>query len=321
MSVPFQSWLAPHFLKFVSYKHACGVAFVPQQNLLSRFDRFLVARSAERPLTGDDVRAYLASVTHLGPRSRDNVVSVVWQALLHAARHGVPVISLPERPPSASPWTRAREPFVLTREEVVRLLEAAQRLSPKFPYSAATYVALFGLLYCTGIRVGEALNLDVADLDRHRALLFVRKGKFGKDRLLPLHPTAVQALERYLEDPHRHLSPSPGTPLFVSNKRRHFSHPAAATALRLAGELAGVRDAAGRTPRPLDLRHTFAVNRLAAWYREGRDVNALLAGLSCYMGHVSPAHTFTYLRAADLLLGEGARLFQASAAAIIEVGA
>ncbi len=157
----------------------------------------------------------------------------------------------------------------------------------------------------------------VRGLDRPGALLSVRKGKFGKDRLLPLHPTAVQALERYLKDPRRPLAPSPGTPLFVSNRRRHFSHPAAARALRRAAELAGVRDPAGRPPRPLDLRHAFAVNRIAAWYREGRDVNALLPGLSCYMGHVSPAHTFTYLRAAKLLVGEGQRRFQASADAIL----
>jgi integrase len=87
-----------------------------------------------------------------------------------------------------------------------------------------------------------------------------------------------------------------------------------------AARIAGFEDETDYRLRPHDLRHTFAVHRVLAWYREGRDVNALLPALSAYMGHVNPAHTYTYLRSAELLYGEVTRRFERAANEAIDGG-
>jgi integrase len=286
--------------------------------VLGRFDRFLAKRASAPPLEANTVRDYLASLIHLSPRTRENVVSVVWQVLSYAGRHGAPVERLPERPPSPSSRNRLREPFVLSLDQVNRLLLGARQLSPTRSACHSTYETLFGLLYVTGVRIDEALSLDDGDLDRAEGLLTIRRGKFRKVRILPLRPSTVAALARYLDQPGRALSRAADTPLFVSCRRRRLCYTAARQSLLRAARLGGVRDACGRAPRLHDLRFTFAVHRLVAWYREGRDVNALLPALSTYMGHTSVDHTLVYLRAAKLLLAEAGRRFEVAANAFLE---
>jgi len=315
----YRSWLGPFLERFVALKRASGCGYKNQVLCLQAFDRHLVRVGHQAPLRNRDVWDYFAGMSYLSPRSRDNIVSVLWQALAYAAQHGARIEPLPERPTSPSK-VRLREPFVLSHDEIERLLRAIQP-SPYHPYCLPTRVTLLGLLYTPGARIAEALKLDVVDLDRREGLLSIRKGKFGKSRILPLPASTVAALTRYLQDERRPTRSAPDSPLFVSYLGRRLGYAGAWKGLRHAASRAGVRDARGRFPRPHDLRHTFAVRRVVAWYREGRDVNALLPGLSGYMGHVSVAHTQVYLHAAQLLLGEGARRFEASVEALFEEGA
>jgi integrase len=316
MRLTFSSWLAPHLARHVEVKRASGLDYVAQPRYLAAFDRFLVEQGSRPPLRTRLLQDYLASLSGLCPRSRDNVVAAIWQALAHARRHGAPVEPSPERPRKTPSSVRLREPIILSVAEVGGLVTAARRLSPELPYVQATYPCLFGLLYSTGIRIGEALSLDVDDLDRREQTLLVRAGKFKKSRLLPLAPSIFAALGRYLDDPRRPLALEPDQPFFLSNLRRRLSYTASYEALRRATRLAGLPDGHGRI-RLHDLRHTFAVRRVLSWQREGRDVNTLLPLLSTYMGHVSPAHTYSYLRAAAILDGEVARRFERAADAAL----
>ncbi|MBL4848254.1 MAG: tyrosine-type recombinase/integrase [Planctomycetes bacterium] len=313
----FPSWLADPFQRHVALKRAGSRDFSTQAYLLSRFDRYLEAKGISTHLTRADLHDYLDSLRHLSPRGRDNVVCVVWPALAFARRHGAAIESLPERPRPAPATARLREPFVLSLSQVERLLAATHRLAPKRPYAPRTYATFFGLLYTTGLRVGEACTLDVGDFDRRDATLLVRAGKFRKTRLLPIPTSTALALGRYLDDPIRPALTADETPCFVSSGRRRLTREAARHMLRKAAILADVKDA-GRPPRPHDLRHTFAVHRVLTWYREGRDVNALLPVLSTYLGHVRPSHTYTYLRSAELLINEAAQRFERSADLALE---
>ena len=314
----FASWLAPRFRQHVALKKAGGCDYSSQAWYLAVFDRYLVEQDASAPLVTSVLRDYLATLSHLSPRARDNAVSVVWQALAYARRHGDPIEPSPERPRSASTWYRLREPFVLSHRQVERLLEASLKLAPRRLFARSTHACLLGLLYVSGLRIAEALALDVGDLDRRQETLLVRAGKFKKQRLLPLPTSTVAALVRYVDDSLRPLGRDPDAPFFVSRRRRRLSYGAAKDALQKAAELSALKDEAGRLPRLHDLRHTFAVHRVAAWYRAGRDVNALLPVLSTYMGHVSPAYTYTYLRSAELLFGEAARRFERSAGRLLD---
>ena len=196
---------------------------------------------------------------------------------------------------------RRPTPYLYSEAEIADLLVAAGTISP--PLRALTYQTLFGLLAATGMRLGEAIRLDRADLDLEAGLLQIRQTKFNKSRQLPLHPTTVAALDEYARQRER-LCSKPRVPsVFVSTRgtrlidvcvRRVFAQLAARIGLK-------PRAGSGR-PRIHDLRHTFAVTTLRDWYRARVDVTSKLPLLSAYLGHVNPISTYWYLQAAPELL-------------------
>jgi integrase len=205
---------------------------------------------------------------------------------------------------------------VLTETEIDRLLRAAsQRRCRAHPLCPSTYTTLFGLLVTTGLRAGEAVALDVQDVDMSNELLEVRVGKFRKARLVPLARSTVAALQRYLRLRRRHgLAPRSDGPLFVSRNGRRFSTRVCWNAFRKIVDRAGIRDRQGRRPRVHDLRHTFAVRRVVAWHREHGDVNQLLSLLSTYLGHVKVASTQVYLHPTLELLAAAGERFESHCA-------
>ncbi len=313
---PFNSWLAPHFDRFVALRRASGARYVSQRSLLLAFDRYLDANAPKPPLLRETVIQYLASLDRLSPRGRENIVSVLWPSLGHALRHGARVEPLPVRPLSPPPHSRQRQPRIVTTTETQSLLAAARELPPQSTLRPATTATLIGLLYTTGIRIGEALALDVGDLDPKDRILSIRKGKFGKSRSLPLLESTVEALVRYLEHRLRPLGTEASAPFFVSGRRRRLAGPTVRVAITNACQIAGT---AKPWPRPHDFRHTLAVSRVAAWYCEGRDVNALLPVLSTYLGHVSVQNTRRYLIANGVLLEQAGARFEHQTRALDEV--
>lgn len=313
-TIEYYSTLRSLFSEFVALRRSCGADFTAQAGLLGQFDAFLKARRARR-VTARHIGAFLGEKEHLTARGKDNLCSVIWQALTHARLHGGPVDPLPPRP--ACPPGTARPPYVLSDDELDRLLTCtkALRARPWQRILPVTYSALFGLLCTTGIRIGEALALDVRDIDRIQGVLSIRAGKFSKARLVPLAPSTVQGLTTYLARRRRFgLSNSPETPLFVSCSRSRLSHPAVDRIFRGVIKAAGIVDAAGRRPRIHDLRHTFAIRTVIAWHKQGREANRLLALLSTYMGHVGVQSTQVYLRPTRALLEAVARRFESQCA-------
>ena len=197
-------------------------------------------------------------------------------------------------------------PYLYSREEIAALVHAAGTLAR--PLQAATFQALISLLAVTGLRAGEAIRLTRSDVDLDAALITVINSKFGKSRLVPLHPATARMLRRYAARRDQ-LCPAPlagrffistaGTPLLIGSVDGVFARLLA---------LAGIRTPAGRRrPRVHDLRHSMAVQTLLDWYRGGADVQARLPLLSTWLGHVDPAATFWYLHACPELLALAAR--------------
>lgn len=312
----FTSWLAPYFERFVALRRASGASYLSQILLLLAFDRHLGGYAPEPPLLRETLIQYLATLDRLSPRGRDNAVGVVWPAVAYALRHGAPSEPLPARPPSPSTYWRQRQPRILSATEAASLLAAARRLPPVDGLRGATTATLLGLLYTTGIRIGEALALEVGDLDCHDRILTVRRGKFSKSRALPLRESTLEALVGYLHHPWRPVGTDASAPIFVSSRRRRLSYSAVRWTIRKACLAAQI---ARPWPRPHDFRHTFALSRVAAWYVEERDVNALLPILSTYLGHVSVENTRLYLTANGILLERAAARFAHSTRALDEV--
>lgn len=315
MSRRFESWLAAPFDRFIAVKRAGGADYSSQRRLLLAFDRHLCQHAPDPPLERDTLIRYLAS-SEKTPRARDNVISVLWQALGHARRHGGEVDRLPERPPRAPAYWRRRQPRIVSLEEMRRWLQAAYELPPATGWRGATTGTLLGLLYVTGMRIGEALALDVGALDGAQGILTVVRGKFGKSRALPLRASTVEALGRYLEHPLRPLKPDAESPFFLSSRSKRLSQPAAQNNVNAAALAAQI---SLPLPRPHDLRHTFAVSRIATCYAEGQNAQTLLPTLSTYLGHGSVEATRRYLIANGSILEHASRRFSSSTSVLDEV--
>jgi integrase/recombinase XerD len=196
---------------------------------------------------------------------------------------------------------RWRRPFIYSPADIDAVLRQA-RGSIASPLRAATYQTLIGLLAASGLRIGEAIGLDRSDVDWTQGVLLIRESKFGKSRLVPLHPSSMQALAEHaqLRD---ELQSRPAQPsFFVSLTRKRLSYAVVSRTFRELIDGAGVGAGAPSPPRLHDLRHTFAVRTLLGWYRVGEDVQAKVPSLSTYLGHREPSSTYWYLSAAPELL-------------------
>ena len=203
---------------------------------------------------------------------------------------------------------RRPTPYIYSDAEIAALMTAAGGWLPRL--SAATMQTLIGLLVVTGMRIGEAIRLDRADLDLEHRRLVIHTSKFGKSRQLPLHPSTAQALHAYLRrrielrpvvETQALLITATGKRLERNNVERQF---------RQLRRQAGLTPRPGtRPPRIHDIRHTFAVRTMLDSYRDGGDPVARLAQLVTYLGHADPAASYWYLSAApDLLALAAARL-------------
>jgi integrase/recombinase XerD len=308
------SWMAAYFARFVALRRAAGARYDSQVLLLEAFDRYLRERAPQPPLQRQHLLNYVAGLARLCDRARDNAICVVWQAVSYAQLHGALVEPLPPRPAPAPPGIRVRPPRVVTRDELRALLAAARRLPPREGLRPVTTATLIGLLWTTGLRIGEALALDVGDLDVAHHLLTIRHGKFGKTRVLPLRASTTAALCAYRDHLVRPCATVPSAPLFVSHRRRRLSYSAVNASFHAAVAAAGLAPATA--PCLHDMRHSFAVQRMASWYADGREVHSLLPALSTYLGHVSVEHTRCYLQANGVLLAHANRLFAARTIAL-----
>jgi integrase len=205
---------------------------------------------------------------------------------------------LPYRP------KRAR-PYLYSDEEIRRLLSAALAL-PGPSARRWTYYCLFGLLSVAGLRISEARDLKVPDVDLRAGVLTIQGAKFGKSRLIPLHTSTRCVLADYLARRARQWAGrSVSSYLFVSARGNRLDggdiHRTFYAVSRQIG-LRGVADRHG--PRLHDLRHRFAVTTLVRWYRAGDDAERRLPILSAYLGHVHISDTYWYLSAWPELMRE-----------------
>jgi integrase len=199
--------------------------------------------------------------------------------------------------PGRRHWTT---PFLYTAHDIDTLLREARRLNS--PLRAGTYETLFGLLAVTGMRVGEAIKLDRADVDFDDGVVWIRESKFGKSRLVPVDSSTVRALRRY-DERRGEFRVQPGNDSFlVSLTGRRLIYVSVDQVFRQLRDQGQIGKDSSIRPVIHGLRHTFAVTTLIGWYRDGLDVAARLPWLSTYLGHRDPRSTYWYLSAAPELL-------------------
>ena len=309
MSTPrFHSILAPAFNSFVTFKQLQGYDYSHAAKHLQPLDQFLCQRHFNQPyLTTAIVQAYVAHSQPWAPTTR--------YTRLTAARTFARYWR--QQQPASCLWHELPVKRVLTRRfylyddhEIQALMHQAQALRPASSLRPHTYATLIGLLAVTGLRIQEALDLDLGDWNPDDRVLLVRRGKFGKDRLLPLTDSTVAALQSYVQRRHTLGLTAPTDPLFLSRFGRRFPYRTVLRTFRQLVEHAGLGQAASRPPRIHDLRHTFATQCLLKWYQQGHDVNAKLPILVTYMGHVSIQSTHVYLHATQQILAQANQRFE-----------
>jgi integrase len=194
---------------------------------------------------------------------------------------------------------RRRIPHIYSPDEIRRLLEAAMALGPSGTIRGQTYATLFALIASTGLRISEALKLDIEDISSDG--LLVRHTKFRKTRLIPLHDTVTEGLDRYLLL--RSQISTDDSAVFLSLWQSRLSYSRAnQTFLQLTRSI-GLRDKPGLSgPCIHDLRHTFAVRSLERCSGDSADVARHVLALSTYLGHAHPSDTYWYLQATPKLL-------------------
>lgn len=289
--------------EYLAARRALGTQLAWPELSLRGFVDFVEAEGAEFVTTELAIRWALRSV-NVQPATHARRLSIVrgfaaWLQAVDSRTQVPPHRLLPAK-------QRRPAPHIYTEGQIADLMTAASRLRSTPGIRGATFNVLVGLLAATGLRPGEALALDVGDVDLVEGVLTIRQSKFGKSRFASLELSARDALADYAAfrdtvAPSRETSAflvtARGTRLKSNAARRTFAGLCQTVGLRISQ-----RRLSGRGPRLQDLRHTFATRRLVEWYRAGSDVDRLMPRLATYLGHSSTVETYWYIQAVPELM-------------------
>ncbi|MCA1700221.1 MAG: tyrosine-type recombinase/integrase, partial [Actinobacteria bacterium] len=277
------SGLQTHVDDYLRLRRALGFKLKEDERVLRQLVGYLEAAGAETLSSELAIRwARLPAGVHPNHWAKRLRIARGFAAYLQTID---PTTEIP--PPDVFPTRRQRAtPYLFSQQDICRLLREARRL--RHPLRAASYEALFGLLAVSGMRIGEAIALGREDIDLDAGLITIRKAKHDRARLVPLHPTATEALRRYASERDR-LCPTPRSRAFFLSSAGTAVHGNGlrSTFTEITTRI-GVRTEAVH-PRIHDLRHRFAVQTLIDWQRSGIKIDERIATLSSYLGHVSPA--------------------------------
>jgi integrase/recombinase XerD len=287
--------LTAHAERYIALRQALGFKLHEVARNLRAFARHAEARGDAhvRASTAVDWAAQASSPGVRHVRLRD-VTGLA--RFLHAedAAHEVP-------PAVFHTPVRRTLPHIYTPEQLAQIVAAAGQLRETYVLRRQTYATLFGLIAATGLRIAEAVGLRLGDVLPDGALR-IERAKFGKSRLVPLHPTVGEALGRYLDE-RRQLAVA-NDHVFLSAGRRRIGVNVADNTFRRVLRLAGIASTGTRPCRIHDLRHTFATRALERCPTRREAVARHFVALATYMGHADIAHTYWYLEATPELMAD-----------------
>jgi integrase len=296
--------LQAHLVEYIAARRALGARLKAPAQTLRHFIKFLARKRAVHIPTPLALE-WSQQSKHVQRATWARKLSMVRQFArwVHAidSRHQIPP------PRLLGVWRRRNPPHIYSDEEIAALMAEAVKFDSDTGMKLLNLETIIGLLAATGLRPGEAFALQRGDVDLPAGMLMIRESKFGKSRQVPIHPSTIRALKRYVRRRDQMLRPPEescfflsdhGAALEASNVRRWFCQISRNCGLREKSE--GHR--CGRGPRLQDLRHTFATKRLVEWYRARENVAVQLPKLSTYLGHSSVSCTYWYIQAVPELL-------------------
>lgn len=295
--------------EYLAYRRTLGFKLETAGRLLLQFARYADRSGHREPLTADLAIRWAQLPRNASRAHWSRRLTIVRMFAKHRAIFE-PGTQIPSHDVFGSTNHRA-PPHIYTMVELRALLAAARGLPPQNGLRPHTFATLFGLLACTGLRLREALQLARSDVDWVQGLLVIRQAKFQKSRLVPLHPSALRALDAYAQRRDRAWPQAATRAFFLSQRGTPLCHATVESAfITLRTQLNWFAPDGHRAPRIHDLRHTFACRRLALWLEQGVDVEQRLLALSTYLGHADVKDTYWYLTAVPELLHGASQQFE-----------
>ncbi len=290
-SSPFQEFIR----EVIRQKRSLGYKYDSSARTLYKFDQFCLAYGCTEPVLSKElVHAWSQKRPNEAQATLRNRVVVVRQLAMFMTRLEVHAYVLPK---NTIPKEPRYIPYIFSNDELAALFKQADacHYCAEVPYRQWIMPLLFRMLYGCGLRISEALNLKVRNVDLHDGVLTIMDGKFNKDRLVPLSEELLQRCNDFVKQVHlfsdvnTYFFPAPnGQAVTKGNVYKNFR--------KFLWEARISHGRWGKGPRVHDFRHTFAVHCLRRWVLEGKDLTAYLPILKTYLGHHSFSDTSQYLR-------------------------
>lgn len=293
---------------YLIYRRKLGVELLREGTLLLDFARFADRTGHTGPLTQDVAESW-ARVSRASQINRARRLHIVRRfaqyRLQFDSNTQVPQAGLLGR------TTRRLTPHIYSDQEIEQLLSATRELASRNGLRSATYHAFFGLIAAAGLRLSEAINLQRGDVDLVDGVLTIRRTKYAKTRIVPLHPSSMQVLRGYaiLRD---QKVPAPTNDFFFLSARGAAldGRTVEYTFGRLRKQLGWIGRGHYPFPRIVDMRHSFICRRLVSWYKQGVNVDNAILALATYVGHTAVTGTYWYITGVPDLMAIASQRFQ-----------
>jgi len=302
MIYTFESRFAGRIEDFIAQKNALGFPYIDSSRLLRDFDRLcLTIFPEETLLTKEICFAWATKKETEGNNTFRNRLMPVREFARYLNRSGEPAYVLPL---NIGKKTAPYAPYIYPLTEISNIWDVVEQIKPRknFPVRHFVIPAILKLLYCCGLRPGEARRLQTADVDISKGRLNIMESKQHRSRIVMMADDVTEMLSA-CNDAISALMPGRKY-FFPTSEGELYTKEWLEKTFRIVLKNAGVSGTGKRAPRLYDFRHTFATHRLYYWMREGKDMTAMLPYLSAYMGHAQLSDTYYYIHLVPGLMEE-----------------
>jgi integrase/recombinase XerD len=303
---PMGKWIKQH----LELGRSLGYLYEGTEYTLDAFDKHLAKHFPRcKTITREMVISYLDTTHHHQSKTRSDHVTKLRQFCRFMFQFNTNTY-IPEKDLVNSGVVQVK-PHIFTKKEILKLIEQTKKIWGKHTLLPHTYRTIIGLLWVTGMRIGEVVNLKIEDVDTNEGIIYVRQTKFFKSRLIPLSESSTQAFRKYKKQRVQFgYSEEIGTPFFFNNRGKPCITATVPRTIRELMIKAGLKTVQGKVPRVHDIRHSFATHCLLDFYKAGKDPTAYLPVLATYLGHANIANTQVYLHPSIELLNIASKKVQ-----------
>jgi integrase len=292
-------------LDFISYKRSCGLKYCDSAEYVLRFiNRNLNEYDLSAPvLTKEMVERLTEKRLHEQFSTQSRRITLLRQFAIYLSYRGIDAYVYPGMSIHNEETTFV--PYIFTNAEIEAIFNVADNLRPisRYPHYHLVYPVLIRLLYSCGLRLSEALNLRLKDINLDEGTLYIDKSKNSKSRVVPMSPSMTEVCRRYIDKRYGYVALE--RYLFEAPDGNRYNRGSVRFVIISIFKKAGLpRLANGLYPRVHDLRHNYAVQALEKMQKSGMDIYCALPLISAYLGHKGIRETERYLHLPEFRLEE-----------------